>query len=309
MSEFHLQPRSTVAIDTSSDVYSYSWVVTGLVTPAQVLADAEFPVEFNDVDPFEPTSGRKCNRIQVNATGLSVYSITASFQVPPASQWEQFQKPDAAKPLLYQWDTVTENIAIDRDKSGNGIITSAYRAPGTSVTQTRNYKRLTITKWMNGYDLARAMAYENTVNSVAWQGAAAGEVKCNTIQPSVAFQSSAMLIPIAHIFSFKATLIWQANPWQTFIKDQDGYGYVSGVKRRILTKEGVPVDDVPLDGTGEPIETSLYYYRETEGGPIIDPPAWTGTATPTGATVIGSGKLRFLRYDTLPQTSFAGLGL
>gem|GEM_PF-5481505 len=287
-------------------VFTYTWVVAGLSTPAAVLADDNFPVEFNDPDPYDGASGRKCFRRQVNANGLYVFSVDASFQVPPATDWTQ-NEPSLSNPLVYQWDTVTENVAIDRDTSGNAIVTSALRSPSTPVQQTRNYKRLTITKWMAGYDLSRAMSYENTVNSDSFSGADAGEVKCDNIQPSTQYESTATLIPIAHVFSFKDTSIWGADPWQTLMKDQDGVGWDGTYWRPITSRAGERLADVPMNGHGQPLDTSLTYLDDD--GVVEASPSWASNGTPTGATVIDAGAIKLLQYDTLPEVAFSGLSL
>src|SRR5690606_11853208 len=104
----------------------------------------------------------------------------------------------------------------------------------------------------SSFNLGQAMEYENTVNSVAFEGALEGEVKCSIIQPSSAYDSLTTLVPIDYTFDFKSKTIWGDAPWHTVHADQDSYAQAGGIMRRIVTASGEPVTNVPLNGEGAP---------------------------------------------------------
>ena len=311
MVAFYRQPTGhdySEAQDTK-DV-TVTWMVVDHATTFAVLSDANFPVAYNDVDPDDPTSGRKCSAIRVNATGFNVFSITATFSLPADGQEEH--PPSASStgnPMVYSWGTITESVAIDRDRDGNAITTSAQRSPASAPMKPMNCKRLTVTKWLDGYDLARAMEYENSVNSDAFSGAAAGEVMCESIQPSGSYVATALLVPIDHSFVFKAISIWGEHPHQLYIKDQDNYGIVGSVRHGFCDPDGNPLNDEPLDGNGRPVDTTVTYLNPVTGQPVSPAPTWYERTTPTGATIVDAGSIKFLRYMILPSKAFGGLGL
>jgi len=306
MAIFHRQP---LGHEYDFSRVTITWLVAEHVTTHDVLADENFPVVYNDTDPDSPTSGRRCSAIRINATGFKVFSIEATYSIPDFGM-DAHDKPEPSEetPVIFQWQTVHESVSVDRDLNGNAIVTSAGRSTEEYLMRTLSAKRLTVTKWLGGFDVSRALEYENSVNNAAFGGAAANEVMCETIEPSSAYVPTAILVPIAHTFLFKPVSIWKDHPHQPVLKDQDSYGAVGSNVLRFVTKKGDPMDDVPMDGKGRPLNSSVTY-KDPTTGVIASSPTWDDRGTPTGATVVVSGAIVFLRYMLLPQKNFGALQL
>ena len=294
--------------DENGDTRTRRWIAAGAVTPQEALTDVGFPVAYNDAHPSD--AALKVRRIRVNTSGFALQDVTAEYVRPEDGDGHP-EEDDVTKPLVFNWQTVQENLPVDRDATtansgmGNAILSSAGRAIN-GITRTKNYKRLTITRWETSYNLNQALAYENTVNSGTFEGADAGEVKCSIIQPNQSITIASALVGIDYAFDFKKEEIWGADPWQLQLLDKDSYAVADGKTRRIVTASGEPVTDALLNGLGVPIDTTLTYVDDA--GATVASPSWTAGSTPTGATIITVGGLKFLRWLTLPLQNFNSLG-
>jgi len=288
------------------------WVAVGMLSTKDALADASFPVTFNDPHPdYGVTNLMRCDRIKVDAVGFKVMSVTANYSIPDDGGEHEPSEPSQTNPLVYSWATVQETVAIDRDREGNAIVASSGR-PVLGLTQPRNYKRLTITRWESSFSVTTSLAYENTVNSDTFEGAVSGTVKCPIIQPSQSYTSLSTLIPIDYTFDFKAVIVWGVEPWQTQGIDEDSFAYATvdgaAVPMLITDASGNPFGSVRLNGSGSPVDTSKLFYIDPATEKAIASPAWVSVPTPTGATVVAAGVAKALRWNTLPAVSYASLG-
>jgi len=297
------------------------WVAVGMVSTKDALTDPDFPIHFNDPHPDYPEGWHRCDNVRIDAAGFKVMSVTATFTIPVSGPGGAHDpdEPSLTTPLVYSWSTVQESVPIDTDVDGNAILTSARRAP-QGATRPLNYKRVTITRWEASYNLPSALTYENSTNSGTFEGAAADTVKCSIIQPSQSYTVESALIPIDYVFDFRSEDVWGEKPWQLQFIDADSYGMVSvsgnTERRRLVTKAGESLTDIPLDGSGRPLSMAdaynpaddvSYYLNATDPAPQASP-SWASIATPTGATVVNQGLVRALRYKHLPSRDFSALG-
>jgi hypothetical protein len=291
---------------------SVRWVAVGFVTTKDALADASFPVVYNDAHPdYSAASGMRCNSIRIDATGFKVMTVTANYAFPENGDEHDPPEPSLTNATIYSWQTVQESVQIDRDWAGNAIVTSAGRAV-TGITRPMNYKRLTITRWESSYNLSQALTYENTVNADTFEGAAGGSVKCSIIQPSTQYTALSATIPIDYMFDFKSPTVWGAYPWRLFITDKDSWALctINSATQwvRIVGADGHPAGDVPLNGQGVPLSGYVTYFERATDPEPKGSPSWVTQATPTGATVVTAGSLKQLRWMVLPEMVFSGLG-
>jgi hypothetical protein len=253
----------------------------------------------------------RCNSIRIDATGFKVMTVTANYSFPENGDEHDPPEPSLTNATIYSWQTVQESVQIDRDWEGNAIVTSAGRAV-TGITRPMNYKRLTITRWESNYNLSQALAYENTVNSDTFEGAAGGSVKCSIIQPSTQYTALSATIPIDYMFDFKSPTVWGAYPWRLFVTDKDSWALATINSAtewvRIVGVDGHPVGDVPLNGQGVPVSGYVTYFERATDPEPKGSPSWVTQATPTGATVVAAGSLKQLRWMVLPEMVFSGLG-
>lgn len=311
MSTWHRQPTGDgIDLIENDRTAVVVWVAADHLTPAEALADPDFPIARNAYHPdYGAASLMRCRDVRINATGFRVMSVSANFAIPRNGSFED--EPSLTKPRVFSWQTVQESVAIDRDKDGNAILTSARRSLA-GVTQTRNAKRLTVTNWESTYAAGTALSWENSVNADAFEGADPNEVRIEVIQPSTSYQAGADLIPIDYVFLFKPVSIWGEHPHQTWVLDKDSFAYatVDGTvtKVRLTDKNGVPLADQLLDGQGRPKDTAGVSYLNKHGRPEPSP-SWNAKGTPTGATLVNAGLATFLQYNTLPTRDFADLGL
>jgi hypothetical protein len=308
MATWHRQQFDEAGQIAEKSTQQVVWVAAGLTSVANALADGNFPVAYNDAHPDFPAF--RANNIRINARGFQVFSVTADYEVPSNGDSHP-EEDDLTKPAVFSYQTVQESVAIDRDATdannglGNPIVSSAGRSI-QGINRTKNYKRLTITKWLASYDVDRAFEFENTVNSAPYENAKIGEVKCAIIQPNTSFPLPVTQIGIDHVFDFKPEEIWGKEPWQLMVRDEDSVGYADGKIRRFTTAEREPLDNEPLDGTGRPKNTSVTY---VEGDAAVLEPVWEAQPTPAGATILELGVLTYLRYQTLPLKNFNSLNL
>lgn len=286
------------------------WVAADHLTPAEALADPDFPIARNDYHPdYGSASLMRCRDVRINATGFRVMTVTANFAIPRNGSFEV--EPSLSKPRVFNWQTVQETVQVDRDKDGNAILTSARRAlPG--ITQVRNAKRLIVTNWESTYAAGTALSWENSVNEDAFEGAAPTEVKLESVTPSTSYENGTTLLPIDYAFLFKPTAIWGQHPHQTWVLDRDSQGFftIDGVvqRRRLVDKDSSYLSDILMDGHGRPKDTTeLVTYINRSGVPEPSP-SYADKGVPTGAEAINVGLATFLVYHTYPSRNFSELG-
>lgn len=294
------------------------WVASGPLSTKEAL-DAGLPIQRNDPHPdWGSGDPRRARSPRIIATGYRVITVEARFEVPSTGDTHSPETPSESNPLVFNWQTIQESVAIDRDRDGNAILTAARRGV-EGVTQVRNYKRLTITRWQASYDNLLAMAFENRINSDSWEGAEPGEVKCAIIQPSQSYDADAALIPVDHVFDFKAISLWGDHPHQTQFLHADSVAMATinstPVRRKIYTTDGEPAGVVPLDNEGKPLaigelSPDLTYLRsdDPELG-VEEDPDWVAVQLPAGAQAFEMGEVWGMRYLTLPEADFNNLGL
>lgn len=309
MTTWHRQPTGDGNTqDEGSVTDQITWVAAEYLTTKEALEDPSFPIVRNALHPdYGVASLLRCRRVRIDATGFRVMTVTAEFGIPTNGSYED--EPSLIKPLVYSWQTVQESPPIDRDKDGNAILTSARRSVA-GVSKPLNAKRLTVTQWEGSYNASTALAWENTVNNAAFEGAAEQEVRLEVIQPSSSYDENSSLLPIDYVMLFKPALTWGDRPHQIWIKDIDSFAYATvdgdATKVRLCDKNGNLLTDVLLDGSGRPKDTLGVTYLNKFGRPEPSP-TWNAKGTPTGATVVNVGLATFLRYDVLPAKNFSEL--
>jgi len=305
MSGWLLQTDDTAVTGVNDDGDSIesrrvTYIKPGLSSVQDAIDDANFPFILNQQYPLVSNSRMKARVARVRATGFKVYAVDIEYSIP--SRGDEHTDESLSNPLVYNVQTVQESHAIDRDRIGNGILSSASRSI-SGIFKTRNYKRVVITRWESSYNAREASLKEEAVNIDSFEGSNPGEVKVVSIDPNQSFTLNTLLMPIDYTFDFKPAQIWGEDPWQTVIVDRDSFGLVGGKVHRFVDAGGDPMTGVLLDGKGRPIDSSVTYIDETTNEPSPNP-SWDQRPTPSGATVLGGSNMKFLKYDTVRPINF-----
>ena len=255
-----------------------------------------------------------CSKVQARQIAIGFHEVTADFSIgnyiPPEDPLKL--------PWKYDFKTVTIEPKIDRDIAGNPILNSG-RDPYTEGTKRISYMTLRVSCNEAFYNYALYKQYFNLCNSDTIQMVqpngqystfGPGSVFCVSIEPASTFTQKDTFVPIVKSFEiWDPAVLAIADPFQLRFLDTGSNGFysVSGTPTSgILCKaDGTPVSqDVPLNGQGLPIDTTLKIYQR--GASPATAVAF-GSA-PTGATIENpAAGAYYLKYKRYPSTALLPL--
>jgi hypothetical protein len=289
------------------------------------IVSATFGVSINSQFPAESdtsyTNQLYCHTVFPRLIEGNFMEVTASYGIPKQGYYQITLAPTSL-PWKYNWSSVVETQAFDRDITNNPVLNSAYDAPQNPPTKTITYKELVIERNESFYDYATYTPFENTVNSdtiildqpdgntVTFDP---GTIKCVTICPKHEYTKNDTYVTMAvRLQLYDLSQLSITDPFQLHLLDQGSAGYYGGGGSRgnIVNIDGsTPAQNVALNGHGKPLDTSLLISPVAAGG-APQAPVNCSRGTPPGAvieTAAGSGfvaiYLKWYRYKSVPFAS------
>jgi hypothetical protein len=273
----------------------------------QALIDSE-DVNFNSEHPYQPAL--KCRSIVLGeALGPSFFRFRATYGTPPMGLYVlQTTTDPLSQPVRVTWQRALKSVAIDRDLDDIPIVNSA--GDPFPIQQMEVVSRtLMLKRYEPFFDIAKAEAFENTVNSnVINLGPiriGQGQGRIVSIEPTSEYPVDAPYLEMGYQFEIDTT---DDDPFQLYLIDQGHRGWRSnsgGARTgNLVDEDGNPVgDDVLLDGTGKPAWGVALVGESKKATPIANPSLPSYYAK---VTVFPSTKLGFRVRDF---TDWSGLGI
>jgi hypothetical protein len=240
---------------------------------------------------------KRCKR---DAKQWSVWYVTCEFDNDPSSQSQQdetTQPAATARPIMLEWDSEYGERVLYKDFSTppKSCVSSNGERFDPPLTTPVVYPVLSATRYQTTFSVATKLQYENKVNSVAWNGAAAYSVLCTSIRASQVVEDGAKLWRVTYRFRYNPL----PDGYLTQPLNQGTY--------KLVPVSGAPPNRVPFVNNGVPYVANLsgngqaevQFGAETYGGPSAFITGGTGTST----TAVTPG------YKTFEAVAFAGLGL
>jgi hypothetical protein len=273
----------------------------------QALIDSG-KADFNAEHPYQPAL--KCRSITLGeALGPSFFRFRAAYGQPPMGLYVLKNTVDAlTAPVRVTWRRAVKSVAIDRDLDDIPIVNSAgdpFPIQQIEVTS----RLLTLKRFEPFFDIAKAEAFENTVNSnVINLGPiriGQGQGRIVSIEPTSEYPVDAPYLEMAYDFEIDTS---DDDPFQLYLIDQGHRGWRSnsgGARTgNLVDADGNAVsDDVLLDGTGKPAWGVALVGETKKAVPITNPSLPDYYAK---VTVFPSTKLGFRIRDF---TDWGGLGI
>lgn len=225
-------------------------------------------------------------------TGLVTYeNATASISGDPTAL--------AAK---WNFNTSLENIAIDRDISGNPIVNSAYDAFDTNPTSSVMYVTASATKWINNLVLATFLNYVGKTNSATWNfgfGAVyRGQALCVGIYPNGEITQGQTYYQIKYDFLLKQDPIDDRYAHNLIILDQ-------GYRAATTLENNLPYP--PIVTAGQLVNKPQLL--NGHGGNLKGSNVNGAAGTPAGATLSANANRVFMKWLTRNEIDFNALNL
>jgi len=296
-------------------------VVGTTAEDAALSAVASAVGDYNSSHPYRPEL--LCNSITIaESVGPAHFVVRMGYEVPELGQ---FPSPDdpLSRPYRYYWQKIVKNIPQERQISesaalnGYAIAVSTGSPVDPKATAEIYTRMLIIRRYEPLYDLSLAQAYENTVNNAAGVigpiEVGIGQMLCHSIEPTGECTAGAPYLEIEYQFEIDTS---QAHPFQTYIIDQgrDGWYDDGGTSKRGRFGIGgeACVDDVLLDGTGKPLDSSVKVLATLNGATTEHAPVQTPTASLPNpldyADYTSSGGAFILIFQQRRQTNFGIFG-
>jgi hypothetical protein len=247
------------------------------VSGATSAKDAEQAVkDSTGLDINQPygtdSSALLCSAIRlIEQLGPYYHRFGAIFGIPPNGKWV-IQNSDDAISLTPQveFSRSIKSVPVDKDRLGIPYINSAGDpfSPNSESPRTTRYMSV------ERYDV-----YENSVNSdVLTLGPLTfqpNQVLCHCIEPVGKFPLDSSKLLIRYEFEFDRS---NPHPFQNRLIDKGRNGWYSGSggskRGQICYSNGDPVsDDVLLDSTGKPVDTTLKVLNSAgdPASPVVNP--------------------------------------
>jgi hypothetical protein len=296
------------------------WQVIDAANEADALAAAPFPG--SDLIPAlnasHPQNARLIvtNRNPVTDGGPTTWKVTVSYSIVAITGGGGDGDPLNTTPIV-SWGMGEITLAVDRDVDNKAIINSAGDAFDPPLQRTFKTLRLRIVKWFPIFDLALSDTFTNTVNSNNFQtgnlAITVGQCLCTGILPAEDYPITSTAIPIGFDFEIIRGLYnnqFPVKPYSTYVKDQGRRGWYTPAGGSTPTlgdfhyADGERVDqDVPLDGTGKPIDTTI---RVTKSliAPANNPTPTTNTLAP-----FSTAAAKWFEFKLIREANFSGLPL
>jgi hypothetical protein len=306
------------------------WMVTGAVNEGEVQTALPLPnsgtlpvAKLNDSHPQNALL--ICTGLTIEQIGPRAWMLRATYTMPSLTGLP----PGDPNPLLSKprvsWEEGQRAVPFDIDLVGVPVINSTGVPYSPAPTREIYFDILTIKRHEPFFDLQKARLFRNAVNSNTFTSGnvvfLAGECLCTSIKPTQEYTTDATAIEIAYRFQIEGGLNETSTtqgfePFQLHMRDRGrssfGQGGSGAVMGPITGADGAAIaDDVPLDGTGKPIETTLKVRVDPSGtlvAPIARPTALPKALVPSpyNDPTTQAFVWKWIRHR---RVSFAGLNL
>lgn len=261
----------------------------------------------------DPNNVLRAQSIVPNFQGPILSQVVVSYAVPPRGYFQATVKP-TDQPWVWEWGACLDSAQMDRDIDNNPILNAAFDPPAEPFQTSVEKQTLRVIRFEAFYDRATLRYYDGAVNSddlnltqpngktVAYP---AGTIRVVRIVPAQAYTTFDTFVPVGVELELYDLSLINPNlhdPFQLHVLNVGSNAYYGdGTKKGHLlyASNREPVDkDVPLDGDGVPIDTTLLVAGD--GNDPVAPVA-APDGPPDGATVesIGTGasQVTFLVYN------------
>jgi hypothetical protein len=265
-----------------------SRIVRDITIPYLVVDAASQDEAYNAIglprinQEFAPGSPlRVRSRTPSRAEGPRSWKFAITYGISQNGTFPSDQLDPLQRPAVVSWGEQLVQRQRDVDGVGKLIRNSVGLFPSQLPTQTFYVETLTITKYFPFYDRAIARKFRNTVNSNAFTlgntQILPGECYCRSVIPVSPYEAiESAIVQVGFFFELdidsrsptQPTV--SGDPFDYHIPDRSSRAYYMGSDSTpklgyicsIDTQSGTPrilslVEDVPMDGRGKPIDTTL----------------------------------------------------
>ncbi len=252
---------------TPGSAATRAWQVAYATTEADAInAVATLGVFVGAKYPYDPNLAIATGGIVAECPGFSMWVVRAnyalgSFDSPP-------DKTSQRPKFFYSFGNISENA----DVSPDGLL---YRnSTGQPIQALLEYGTifLTVKRWVNRYNLAQAVQYQNAVNSdvvnlpLADGTLYPGQMKCLFIVPTQEFDGTATVLEVQSQFEMRGGNVqdgdgrWDGFKFRGLDKGEKGFFDNNGTltKGHFRSRFGEAIS-VLLDGTGLPFLSTEGY--------------------------------------------------
>ncbi len=154
-----------------------------------------------------------------------------------------------SRPTEIEFDSVKVTRPLTIDAAGVNVLNSAGDPFDPPIETEECRFTIVLTRNLLAFDYSAASAYVNSINSDAWFGFAAAEVKCTGIKARRIFEKA--------LFYWQVTFTFEAKPggsWNLTVLDIGYYQIVNGSRQLILDKFGAALTSpAALNGQGQQV--------------------------------------------------------
>lgn len=184
---------------------------------------------------------------------LSKWTITVQYGgVDPTQGGEVTTGSPLEKPVEVRYGTAKFERVVDKDTAGNAILNSAGDPFDPPLVIDDSRPVIQFTRNELTFDAALAYSYRDKLNSAIWNGGAPKTWKINAITGKRDFHAE---VGFYWIVDYE----FEYNPltWRKIILNQGMTQKVGGVKKSILSSDGVPISQpAPLSSSGAQVPPS-----------------------------------------------------
>lgn len=299
-----LREFDIIGADNESDCYTATILLSDMPNTGSV------PVQ-NEAHPLYPRL--LAENVSVSAVGLNLYRLTVAYSIPVNGSTHSEDDDKLSQPVRWQWLRSNIDEQVDRDFFGNPLVNSAREPFSDPATRTFTRRILELRRYEPFYDVAKAEAFENTVNNAVFTipgliAIGARKARCNIIVPTQEYKIGDSVIDVSYQFEIRP------DGWRTRQLDQGFNAHVGEGNDELQPLYFANGERITLpalfNGRGVPLNTALL------AGSHINPVAQASyTEPPAGAELeeiaaVGQtlASVVYLRYQVAGETNFSGLG-
>jgi hypothetical protein len=258
----HNQPTWTktvlVQVDSKDDSNLVAEAAPGFVLGSPFKFRWNGPV----TDSRAVCTGAKTSIAELTSDGY-VYEVTYTFE-----QLENNQTPSNPlnSPAEFSWSYEKLELPIDFDINNDPIRNTAREKFDPPVTINANILKLSVTQNESVYNPGLSLAYSDKVNSDAFQGAAAGQVLCESITgqgPNI--ENDVTYWKVNYVFAFYAGG-WKKKMLNAGMKELDDNGKLQNIELKgseVSSPVALDLNGKAIkDNSGTPVKLEFEVYEQ-----------------------------------------------
>lgn len=302
-----------------------SWDVVGATDQADAINATG--VGLNDTYSLDDRLKVRTGGIEVSNVGPHMLRVTTTYTAPQGSTGGTGGGNPLDEPPVVFPEIVEETDYYDIDVFGNPITNSARVPYAGGLPDSTSHLRITYTRNESNFDIAQALAFQNKLNrdTITMRGIVGDilprQMLCKSIRVRAGYPFNAPYVTTEYVFEIRADFTnpdgsplviegQRVSGWRRRVLDRGRQGfYTEGGSIKVgdivnSADEKVP-DDVPLNGSGFPVDPKLAVYQQAASGTSI--PFAGAAAGQVFVDVRDSGAI--LYYLTKRDINFLSLGL